>query len=197
MKNKIIYILTFLFSLIISFVLCYFYFDRIINKFSGILGSNISFLIMRFFIAVIIFLVIDSIIKRKFSRSELNILLISYFILILIMSLFKYDSKIYSNINLNPLNIINDFEYTSTTIVVFGNLLMYIPIGIGIKLNFKKVKNYKLYILFLLYILIVESIQFIFKLGIFDINDIILNFIGFYIGIYIKQLFIKGDFKWK
>lgn len=136
MKDKLIKLVLIIISLIISFISCYFYFDRILDKFNGILGSNISYIVLRFFIAVIIFLVFDSIVKRKFNKTELNIFFIAYFIVVLMLSLFKYSARIDSAINLNLLKIIEDFKYISTTIVVFANLLMYIPIGIGIKMNF-------------------------------------------------------------
>lgn len=197
MKNSIIKLFLIVVSLIISFVSCYFYFDNILNSFNGILSSNMAYLMLRFFIAIILFLIFDSLIKRKFSKTELNILFISYCILILMLSLFKYSSKIESSINLNPINIINDFEYSSTTLVVFANLLMYIPIGMGIKFNFNKIKNYKLSILFLIYILIIESVQYIFNLGIFDVNDIILNFIGFYLGMFILNNYLFRSDKYE
>lgn len=190
MKDKLIKLILIIVSLIISFVSCYFYFDKILDKFNGILGSNMSYIILRLFVAAIIFLVFDSLIKGKFSKSELNIFFIAYFVLILMLSLFKYGTRVDASINLNPLSIVDDFNYMSTTIVVIANLLMYIPVGVGIKLNFNKIKNYKLSIVFLIYILIVESIQYIFKLGIFDIDDIILNFIGFYIGIFILDKYL-------
>lgn len=143
MKNNIIKLILIVISLIISFMSCYFYFDNILNKFNEILSSNMSYLMLRFFITIIIFLVLNSLIKGKFSKTELNISFASYCILVLMLCLFKYSSKIETSINLNPLNIVGDFEYISTNIVVFVNLLMYIPIGIGVKLNFNKIKNYK------------------------------------------------------
>ncbi|MDU5742388.1 MAG: VanZ family protein, partial [Clostridium sp.] len=72
-------------------------------------------------------------------------------------------------------------------LLIIGNVFAYVPIGIYIK-YVSRIKNIKLYCYFILYCLIIESIQYIFKLGSFDINDIIMNSAGFIIGVIIISI---------
>lgn len=66
---------------------------------------------------------------------------------------------------------------------------MFIPLGI-VALLFIKNKLFNYLQVFLYTSLFIELIQFIFKRGIFDIDDIILNTIGGFIGVYLTQKFL-------
>lgn len=97
--------------------------------------------------------------------------------------------------NLVPfVSMINLFKYSKRTFLynVLGNLLMLTPLAVLLPLlndKFKRVKNYFFCVLILT--IIIESAQYIFKLGSFDIDDIILNVGGtvlFYIIIYKSKL---------
>ena len=97
--------------------------------------------------------------------------------------------------NLIPfISMINLFKYSKRTFLynALGNLLMLTPLAVLLPLlsdKFKRVKNYFLCVLILT--IIIESAQYIFKLGSFDIDDIILNVGGtvlFYIIIYKSKL---------
>lgn len=97
--------------------------------------------------------------------------------------------------NLIPfVSMINLFKYSKRTFLynALGNLLMLTPLAVLLPLfndKFKRVKNYFLCVLILT--IIIESAQYIFKLGSFDIDDIILNVAGtvlFYIIIYRSKL---------
>ncbi|MEG2195012.1 MAG: VanZ family protein, partial [Terrisporobacter sp.] len=67
---------------------------------------------------------------------------------------------------------------------IFGNFLMYIPIGsyIKSKLNFNR---NRMITYFVIYITCVEITQAITKTGTCDMNDIIMNTLGFIIGLII------------
>lgn len=113
--------------------------------------------------------------------------------------------------NLIPfVSMINLFKYSKRTFLynALGNLLMLTPLAVLLPLlsdKFKRVKNYFLCVLILT--ITIESAQYIFKLGSFDIDDIILNVGGsvlFYIIIcksklksIIKKIFLtyKSDKK--
>ena len=113
--------------------------------------------------------------------------------------------------NLIPfISMINLFKYSKRTFLynALGNLLMLTPLAVLLPLlsdKFKRVKNYFLCVLILT--ITIESTQYIFKLGSFDIDDIILNVGGsvlFYIIIcksklksIIKKIFLtyKSDKK--
>lgn len=97
--------------------------------------------------------------------------------------------------NLIPfVSMINLFKYSKRTFLynALGNLLMLTPLAVLLPLlsdKFKRVKNYFLCVLILT--ITIESVQYIFKLGSFDIDDIILNVGGtvlFYIIIYKSKL---------
>ena len=97
--------------------------------------------------------------------------------------------------NLVPfVSMINLFKYSKRTFLynALGNLLMLTPLAVLLPLlsdKFKRVKNYFLCVLILT--IIIESAQYIFKLGSFDIDDIILNTSGailFYLFINLKVI---------
>lgn len=72
---------------------------------------------------------------------------------------------------------------------VLGNIVLFIPFGF-LGWVFPKLSNVKtLLIHFLSAIIIVESLQYFTRLGVFDIDDIILNSIGVLIGFYLKNVF--------
>ncbi len=75
---------------------------------------------------------------------------------------------------------------------LFGNILMFIPMGFYLPSLFKKQKNFLIMLLTVICISTsIECIQFFTKLGTSDIDDIILNVFGAIIG-YIFYLIVKG-----
>jgi len=74
---------------------------------------------------------------------------------------------------------------------LFGNIILFIPLGLAIPtLNIKYMKVIP-FVLFVLSILIsVELIQMFTKVGSLDIDDIILNTFGSLIGLGVTRLFI-------
>lgn len=98
------------------------------------------------------------------------------------------------NINLIPFRSISPYlrnitePYAFKNIIV--NILVFIPLGFFV--SNKNSKNvFKALIICLGVILSIECIQLILKIGFFDIDDIILNFIGSLIGIGINKILIK------
>lgn len=103
-------------------------------------------------------------------------------------------SKENLSINLNIIPFKNIFEYINrlinnqinTSIVItniLGNLIAFAPFGFFIPELFKnKLKNTKQFtILMIITILTVEIVQFITRVGSFDIDDLILNLLGAFI----------------
>lgn len=79
---------------------------------------------------------------------------------------------------------------------LFGNILMFIPMGFYLPSLFKKQKNFLIMLLTVICISTsIECIQFFTKLGTSDIDDIILNVFGAIIG-YIFYLIVKGKKRW-
>lgn len=103
----------------------------------------------------------------------------------------QYDINI---VRLSPL--ISTFSFVKETIAwktivinVFGNILMFIPFGF-LGIAFPKFNDFKTLIInFLSAIILIESLQYFTRLGVFDIDDIILNTIGVAVGFWIYKSF--------
>jgi glycopeptide antibiotics resistance protein len=72
--------------------------------------------------------------------------------------------------------------------IVVGNVVMFIPFGFlgWVFLQLKDLKS--LIIAFVSAIVIVEALQYFSRLGVFDIDDIILNTFGVFLGWKIKKM---------
>lgn len=65
----------------------------------------------------------------------------------------------------------------------FGNITVFIPLGFLLPITFNKLnKWWKVFIAAFIYIALIECFQYVTMLGIFDVDDIILNFFGSIIG---------------
>ncbi len=98
------------------------------------------------------------------------------------------------NINLIPFRSISPYLRNITEPYAFknilANILVFIPLGIFV--SNKNSKNvFKTLVICLSVILSIECIQLLFKIGFFDVDDIILNFIGSLIGMGINKILIK------
>ena len=70
---------------------------------------------------------------------------------------------------------------------IFGNILIFVPFGF-LGIVFLKLNQFWILILdFLFAIIIVESLQYFTRLGVFDIDDVILNTVGVAIGFWIYR----------
>ena len=79
---------------------------------------------------------------------------------------------------LNLLDNYNKYDFTFWIYNLLGNILVFIPLGVLLTLVTKRdsIKN-TLGISFLI-ILLAESIQLVTRVGVFDVDDIILNLLG-------------------
>lgn len=186
LKNTIIFI----FSISVTFLIFYLCLDNLFTRLR-ICTSDVSLLALKTFIGIIIYLFICIIINKKVTKLELNIFFISYFLL-LIMVIFKEDHLYVRQVmSLGDGNSSDIGHLVSIIIIIGGNLIAYIPIGIAMKLNFKSITNIWLIIIFFIYILVINCINYISRLDIFYINNVILNFVGFYIGLIGFNLYNK------
>jgi len=74
--------------------------------------------------------------------------------------------------------------------MLIGNMLMYIPMGIMLPLVFKNINKKNIFVIAILITLSIEILQPIVGRS-FDIDDIIMNFIGSIIGYLAVTIFIK------
>lgn len=98
------------------------------------------------------------------------------------------------NINIIPFRSISPYLRNITEPYAFknilANILVFIPLGFFV--TNKNSKNvFKTLAICLSVILSIECIQLLFKIGFFDVDDIILNFIGSLIGMGINKILIK------
>lgn len=98
------------------------------------------------------------------------------------------------NINLIPFKSISPYLRNITEPYAFkniiANILVFIPLGFFV--SNKNSKNvFKTLAICLSVIFSIECIQLLFKIGFFDVDDIILNFIGSLIGMGINKILIK------
>ncbi|MEG0799543.1 MAG: VanZ family protein [Clostridium sp.] len=145
--------------------------------------------------------------KKKIINTLFIVGLIFYILFVLWNILFKYVSplELFSTnryfsrtLNLIPFNDILNGYYNKLDI--FGNIILFIPLGIYINIIMKNNKALKNIYIIVVISLLLETIQYIFGIGASDITDIITNTIGGILGIFIymilKNLFVK-DFKVK
>jgi len=128
---------------------------------------------------------------KKFYR----IIILPYTVFLLYLMFFgmgryQYDDNI---VRLEP--IISTIWFIKGTIswleivkIVLGNVVMFIPFGFlgWVFPHLKDLKN--LVIAFVSAIVIVEALQYFSRLGVFDIDDIILNTFGVYLGWQSKRM---------
>ena len=140
--------------------------------------------------------------RRKFSRTVLWTGFVIYGLIVFgILFLngrsgrFPYDSVWeYMKYSVQPIPFKTIFGYVEEVIAhrwmlglairnVLGNFILFYPMGIFLPCLFRSVRTVKKSLLIsLCTILSVETIQLIFRLGIFDIDDLILNMSGWVLG---------------
>ncbi|MBS5794910.1 MAG: VanZ family protein [Clostridiales bacterium] len=143
-------------------------------------------------------------------RKNQKIIFIIYLLLFLLFVILKFDGSFNNlintynnimnnrnngivNINLIPFRTINSYLKTLPSIFsiynLLGNIIPFIPLGYFVSLYFNKNNIFKITFIFIFILFFIEFIQLIFLIGFFDIDDIILNFIGLIIGYIIKRKF--------
>jgi glycopeptide antibiotics resistance protein len=121
-----------------------------------------------------------------------------------LLELFNSQRTLFRSINLIPFHSIMEYISGSSDTLrrfafgnVVGNIVIFIPLGIYLSL-FKNDKRVATNLLFIFIVsLFVEIIQWLLGIGVSDIDDIILNCLGGWIGIlgYKFLLFILRDEK--
>lgn len=133
--------------------------------------------------------------KKKVSKLSHVIVFIYYVILLFNMVVFARYNSI-DSYNLVPFKSIIDIFKNGTTysiiINIFGNLLVFMPLEYFLIELFKVKKLHINFILSFGIILLIELFQYVFKVGVLDIDDLILCTFGMMI-FYIIYTKIKKD----
>ena len=119
--------------------------------------------------------------KNKVKIFSLTIIFIYYIILLFNMVIFARYNTI-NSYNLIPfksiIEIFNNCNIYSIIINIFGNLLIFMPLEYFIIELFKVNKFILNFSISFIIILIIEIMQYVFKVGVFDIDDLILCTLG-------------------
>lgn len=164
--------------------------------FWGSLGYQTNVYIQSVFITLTVFtiyIVFNVIFHNKSVLNYIDNFMIIYFLFIIGVTFFK--SSLYSmSFCFNPFTTFIGFikEGSPFAIVnILGNLAMYIPFGFYFRYKSRH-SNKKLIKLFIIYIVIVEFTQGLTKTGTCDTNDMLVNTIGFMIGLILYNKFKKN-----
>lgn len=90
----------------------------------------------------------------------------------------------------------NTTSWESIIINLFGNIIMFIPFGFLGWLNAKYFSFKKLIVDFLSALIIVEALQYLTRLGVFDIDDLALNSLGVWIGFQMRKFINNFNIKY-
>ena len=134
--------------------------------------------------------------KRRFAKLCMIAISILYIILLLYLMFFNElrsaSAAINSNTgntaryNLIPFKTISEFYsiggqgfYKAALVNILGNIIVFMPMGIILPLAFQAQRKSGIFMVTSLGILLlIEFLQMLLGVGVFDIDDIILNFIG-------------------
>ncbi|WP_088013275.1 VanZ family protein [Gottfriedia acidiceleris] len=191
MKKYLINTIWIILSVVLSFLICFYLFDDLLLEFYPV-ASQLIYLLMRLFIAMVLLIFTKRLFQKDKKIIDNTVLLMAnlFYFIFLVAILFLGRNSTSTGINFVPFRTIisylnNDMNDSLKISNLLGNLLLLMPLGIILK---TKIKSIKLSILTGVIILFsVEIIQFIFKVGSFDIDDMILNSFGLLIGYLIYQ----------
>nr|WP_319489711.1 VanZ family protein [uncultured Caproiciproducens sp.] len=111
------------------------------------------------------------------------------------MDLFTGNHPDFRSLNLIPFKDIWDsnLSVSSNKTSIIGNIILFVPLGVLLKLLLSEPKYnmLKSVLIVLTTSLLIEITQYIARIGVSDINDLILNTAGGFIGILISALLIK------
>ncbi|WP_394922853.1 LCP family protein [uncultured Robinsoniella sp.] len=160
---------------------------------------SISFIISVFvaeLVLILIFIVISYInisdhTKKIIKNIAVNSMLLLYLGVILTITLFTRTPGMEAKVQLIPFDEIFQAGSLNRAIVrEFCNILLFIPIGIFIcMMHYNKKKKTFILLLIPVCSLFIETVQLITRSGVFDIDDLICNIAGGFLGLGICMLF--------
>ena len=133
---------------------------------------------------------------RIIQNSFLFLVIIFYLVILFLMLFFKRPPGSLRSVNIIPFQVIRDLSSSNIVTRVFapsnllGNIVLFIPFGVYLTL-FNRDKRVLTNLKWIsLFSLLAEIIQYIFAIGVSDIDDIILNSIGGLIGIIVYKILL-------
>lgn len=186
-------VLLFLFSVLVGVLLYVGFFMDILPMFFANM-ENIEKNILAIIIITLTVYVLLSIIFKLDTKIDRYLILVLY-LLVLVLGLLRPDQQYFGEIGLyawNPFGFISDIKGdTLSLIVMFINLLIFLPMYFLLAYtNILKTFMTRL-IAFEVFAFLIEYLQAQLKVGIFDLSDIFLYNIGFFIGYVISLPVLK------
>ncbi|MGM7682378.1 VanZ family protein [Cytobacillus sp. Hm23] len=121
-----------------------------------------------------------------------------YFLMLIYVMFFGFSRSTYkeASYNLIPFktigNYVNSIGYYNASVIMInliGNVIVFIPFGLFLSLLIPKLRKSSLLIFVFIWLIgSLELLQFVFSLGSFDIDDILLNTVGAWLGL---KVFLK------
>lgn len=108
-----------------------------------------------------------------------------------------YNLKLFDSIS-NFNRAFNNYDFEVCFLNIYGNVLAFMPFGFLYPLVAKKRSAWKTIFCGVLFSASIEVMQFITKLGVFDVDDILLNSIGVifgYVVLLVTEKIFKNSFK--
>ena len=129
-------------------------------------------------------------ILNYFVRYVFKAVALIYFFFLFYLTVFSRKSNHNFNyrakINFQFLTVINQPGTTYRLVDLLDNILMFLPFaGCACFLISHRLSNFKVALLMIVASLIIECSQYIFNLGVFDVDDVFFNFIGGIAGMYL------------
>lgn len=186
-KNQLYIIVGIIFSVIINDKLIYpIWFQKL--KYENNIIIKISFISL---VAFTIYIGLNVLIDKEKISKYIDGFIIVYILFLIAITFFKAKLN-YHSYTINPIDSLTEIkcDILGGIINIFGNIFMYVPIGVYIKEKLNP-RNKIAVLFFIIYIVSVEITQALTKTGTFDTNDIIMNTLGFTIGLSIYNKYKK------
>ncbi|MDD6062801.1 MAG: VanZ family protein [Oscillospiraceae bacterium] len=133
---------------------------------------------------------------RKFYHDSVGTFIFFYICVLLYCFVLQRKPGIEPGLNLVPFSMIlsylNSFSFSYESLFyLVGNVLCFFPFGFFYKIRKQKPEPVRTVLLPVILSLLIEVSQLLFRMGDFDIDDILMNAAGFYLGLFIAFLMEK------
>lgn len=150
----------------------------------------IAFYIQTIVIFVIACLLIKFLLKKQISVSAIWAALISYLYMVLVLTVLSRQPGSESAMRLIPFWSWREaFNNKYILYEIIDNIILFIPIGLLLSVLLHERRVFRSIMFAFLYTLILELLQYIFEVGLFEFDDIIAAMIGTFIGLQIVNVF--------
>lgn len=182
-------------------------FSKVLETMSGELEMvPFSFMILVFaavLLCIIVYFAVAGVhtgdpVKRMVRNISVISMLLLYLGIILSITLFTRTPMEEARVNLKLFDEVLRAGYLNRAVVrIFSNILLFVPVGILIRLvRTEGKKKYLLLLLIPLCSLFIETVQLNTRTGVFDIDDLVCNilggFLGYGLGMFYRYGFSKG-----